>query len=128
MDFAETLDRCHAYVEAGCDLLLAEGLSSVAQAEQLTAAFAGRVPLIHNLLEGGPSPFRRADELAPLGFKVALFAGAMVQSATHAMAAMLAELAASGSTLARRDQMLVAPDMAKLVGAPALAEAAKRWG
>jgi len=128
VDFAETLDRCHAYVEAGCDLLLAEGLSSVDQANQLTAAFAGRVPLIHNLLEGGPSPFRSADELAPLGFKVALFAGAMVQSAVQGMAATLAEIAASGSTLARREAMLLAPDMAKLVGAPALAQAAKRWG
>ena len=127
VDFAETLDRCHAYVEAGCDLLLAEGLSSVAQAEQLAAAFAHRVPLIHNLLEGGPSPFRSAAELAPLGFKVALFAGAVVQSAAHAMAATLAEVAASGSTLARREAMLAAPDMAKRVGAPALAEAAKDW-
>ena len=127
VDFAETLDRCHAYVEAGCDLLLAEGLSSVAQAEALAAAFGHRVPLIHNLLEGGASPFRSADELVPLGFKVALFAGAAVQSAAHGMAATLAEVAGSGSTLARREAMLPAPEMAKLVGASELAAAAKGW-
>jgi 2-methylisocitrate lyase-like PEP mutase family enzyme len=128
VDFAETLDRCHAYVEAGCDLLLAEGLSSVAQAEALAAAFGHRVPLIHNLLEGGVSPFRSADELLPLGFKVALFAGAAVQSAAHGMAATFADVAASGSTRVRHEAMLVAPEMAKLVGAPELAAAAKEWG
>lgn len=126
--FNETMDRCHAYVEAGCDMLLAEGVSSVADAVTLTSAFAHRLPLVHNLLEGGPSPYQCADDIAPLGFKVVLFAGAMVQTATHALAAMLAAMRADGSTLASRDQMLRAPDMGRLVGAPALAEGAKRWG
>jgi 2-methylisocitrate lyase-like PEP mutase family enzyme len=128
VSFSETMDRCHAYVEAGCDLLLAEGVSSVADAVTLTSAFAGRLPLIHNLLEGGPSPFARVDELEPLGFKVALFAAAIVQTATRAISDVLAEARAAGSTLAVRDRMLKAPDMARLVGALELAEQAKRWG
>jgi 2-methylisocitrate lyase-like PEP mutase family enzyme len=128
VDFAESMDRCHAYVEAGCDLLLAEGLSNAADAATLTAAFAARLPLIHNLLEGGPSPFRSADDLAPLGFKVALLAGAMVQTSARAMADLLAHVRAAGSTLEVRDRMLMAPDMARLVGAPALVEDARRWG
>lgn len=126
--FAETMDRCHAYIEAGCDLLLAEGLSNVADAATLSGAFAARVPLIHNLLEGGPSPFRSADDLAPLGFRIALFAGAVVQTSARAIADMLAHTRAAGSTLGVRDRMLMAPDMARLVGAPALVEDAKRWG
>ncbi len=128
IDFSETMDRCQAYVDAGCDLLLAEGVSSFADAQTLTTALGGRLPLIHNLLEGGPSPFRRAEEIAPFGFKIALFAGAMAQTSAHALTALLAELHATGSTLGVRDRMLLAPDMARLVGAPALAEAAKRWG
>jgi 2-methylisocitrate lyase-like PEP mutase family enzyme len=128
VSFSETMDRCHAYVEAGCDLLLAEGVSSVADAVTLTSAFADRLPLIHNLLEGGPSPFARVDELEPLGFKVALFAAAIVQTATRAISDVLAEARAAGSTLAVRDRMLKAPDMARLVGALELAEQAKRWG
>ncbi|WP_439534093.1 isocitrate lyase/PEP mutase family protein [Polymorphobacter sp.] len=125
--FEETLDRCEAYIEAGCDLLLAEGLSSPAQAEALCHRFAARVPLIHNLLEGGASPYRHADELAPLGFRIALYAGATVQTMAHAAAAMLATLRATGSTMAMRDHMLQAPDMARLTGAPALVETAKTF-
>ena len=127
VSFSETMDRCHAYVEAGCDMLLAEGISNPTDAEMLTTAFADRVPLIHNLLEGGPSPYRSVDELAPLGFKIALVAGAVVQTMARAVAGMLAETRAAGSTLKVRDTMFLAPEMARLVGAPALAEDAKRW-
>jgi 2-methylisocitrate lyase-like PEP mutase family enzyme len=123
--FEETLERCEAYIEAGCDMLLAEGLSTPEQAETLCARFASRVPLIHNLLEGGASPYRRADELAPLGFKIALFAGATVQTMTKAARSMLADLQASGTTLPMRDQMLTSPEMAGLTGAAALGEKAK---
>lgn len=126
--FEESLDRCEAYIEAGCDMLLAEGMSTPEQAETLTARFAHRVPLIHNLLEGGASPYRRADELEPLGFKVALFAGALVQSMAHGGSQMLESLHKGGTTDAVRGHMLTAPDMAKLTGAPGLAEAAKSWG
>lgn len=125
--FSETLDRCHAYFEAGCDMLLAEGISNKAEAKALTNAFAGRLPLIHNLLEGGPSPYRGGDELAPLGFKIALIAGAIVQTAAWAIADMLARTRTAGSTLELRDRMLMAPEMARLVGAPMLAEQARRW-
>ncbi len=126
--FSESLDRCQAYVDAGCDLLLAEGISNPDDAATLAKAFAHRVPLIHNLLEGGPSPFRSASDLAPLGFKIALFAGAAVQTMARAVGDMLAELQGSGSTAAFQDRMLKAPDMARLVGAPEFAENAKRWG
>ena len=123
--FGETLERCEAYIEAGCDLLLAEGLSTPEQAQMLTSRFSTRVPLIHNLLEGGASPFRSATDLEPLGFKVALFAGALIQSMTFAGQAALAHLTETGAT--NRDAMLTSPDMAKLTGALDVVETAKGW-
>lgn len=123
--FEETLDRCEAYIEAGCNLLLAEGLSTPEQAHTLTSRFAHRVPLIHNLLEGGASPYRSAADLEPLGFKVALYAGALIQSMTFAGQAMLAGLHQNGAT--NREAMLTSPDMAKLTGAPQVVEKARGW-
>lgn len=125
--FAETLERCAAYIDAGCDLLLAEGLSTAEQAQTLTAHFAHKVPLIHNLLEGGASPFTGVDALKPLGFKIALYAGALIQTMTFAGQALLDTLRAGGTTALCRDQMLTAPQMARLTGAPELIEAAKDW-
>lgn len=123
--FEETLDRCEAYIEAGCDLLLAEGLSTPEQAHILTSRFAHRVPLIHNLLEGGASPFRSAADLEPLGFRVALYAGALIQSMTFAGQAQLAHIHDTGTS--NRAAMLTSPDMARLSGAPEVVEMAKGW-
>ena len=125
--FSQSMDRCHAYVESGCDLLLPEGLAKPDDVLVLTRAFADRVPLIHNLLEGGPSSFRHVKELAPLGFKIALFAGSVIQTMAKAIAGTLSEIHKTGSTVTAQDRMFQAPDMARLVGAPALAEHAKRW-
>ena len=102
-----------------------------ATVEQLEAALAealgGRVPLIHNLLEGGPSPFRHVDELKPYGLKVALFAGAMAQTAAFALEGMLGSLKAGGSTADWQDRMKRAPEMAALVGAPEMVAAVTRY-
>jgi 2-methylisocitrate lyase-like PEP mutase family enzyme len=127
ISLSESMDRASAYIDAGCDLMLAEGLSNPDDATSFAKAFGRKVPLIHNLLEGGPSPFRRAEELAPLGFKIALFAGAAVQTMARSTTAMLADLLANGTTAAFHDRMFKAPDMARLVGAPELVENAKRW-
>ena len=125
--FAETLERCNAYVEAGCDALLAEGLTTPEQVAEVGRLFGQRVPLIHNLLEGGASPFSAAAEIAPLGFRIALMPGAIVQTMARASSELLAQMRTEGSTLAMRERMFTAPEMAKLVGAPQLAEKAQRW-
>ncbi len=65
--FAETLARCNAYVEAGCDALLAEGVTAPDQVAEIGRLFGARLPLIHNLPEGGASPFRSAAAAAPTG-------------------------------------------------------------
>jgi len=129
--FAESLARAVAYVEAGADLCLVEGLSRVEDAAALAAALGGRVPLIHNLLEGGPSPFSCVEDLRPYGFKVALFAGAMAQTAAAALEGMLGNLRGCGSTAEWQGQkpggMKRAPEMAALVGAPEMVAGAKRY-
>jgi 2-methylisocitrate lyase-like PEP mutase family enzyme len=123
--WAESLERALAYVEAGCDLLLVEGLSEAAHAAELVAAVGGRVPLIHNLLEGGRSPYATAAEVAEAGFRVALFAGSGIGTVAHALQGMLAAIRADGATLAVRDRMMTAGQVGALMGAGALAEKAK---
>jgi 2-methylisocitrate lyase-like PEP mutase family enzyme len=125
--FEESLERAVAYVEAGADLCLVEGLSRREDAEALAAALGGRVPLIHNLLEGGPSPFSCVEDLKPYGFKVALFAGAMAQTAAFALEGMLGGLRAAGSTVDWQGRMKRAPEMAALVGAPEMVAGVKRY-
>ena len=125
--FAETLRRCEAYLEAGCDLLFAEGIGSVAEAEELATRFGKQVPLVHNLLEGGPSPYRAASELDVIGYRLALLPGAGVGTMAKAVGDLYAAARRDGSTASRRGDMLTAGEVATLVGTPELADAAKRY-
>ena len=66
------LDRADAYLEAGADLIFVEGPRTMAELEAVAARFAGRVPLVHNLVEGGVTPTDDGAVLDRLGFAVAL--------------------------------------------------------
>ena len=39
----------------------------------IAARFAARVPLVHNLVEGGRSPVSNAAQLQEVGYRVALY-------------------------------------------------------
>ncbi len=95
--FDEALRRAAAFVEIGVDLLFVESLSEPGQVETLAREFGGAVPLVHNLLDGGPSPLRTARDAEAAGFSLALFPGAAIQAAAPAMQGALAALAASGA-------------------------------
>jgi 2-methylisocitrate lyase-like PEP mutase family enzyme len=69
---AAALDRAEAYLEAGADLIFVEGPRTVDEIEAVAARFAGRIPLVHNLVEGGNSPIDDGSTLERLGFAIAL--------------------------------------------------------
>lgn len=66
------LDRAEAFLEAGADLIFIEGPRTMADTEEVARRFASRVPLVHNLVEGGVSATDSGAELERMGFAVAL--------------------------------------------------------
>ncbi len=70
--FESAMERAHAYVEAGADMVFVESLTKREQMEELVRQMDGKVPLLHNLL-------RETDEVSDaqtveqLGYSVALF-------------------------------------------------------
>jgi 2-methylisocitrate lyase-like PEP mutase family enzyme len=100
------LDRAAQYRDAGADLLFIEALPDVESMRAALTRFAGRAPLLANMVEGGKSPLLPAKELEALGFSVAIFPGAMVRVQTHAAQRYLATLARDGTTAALRADML----------------------
>jgi 2-methylisocitrate lyase-like PEP mutase family enzyme len=125
--FDQALDRARAYAEAGADIIFVEGLAELTQLQRLTAEFAGRTPLLHNLLDGGKSPVQTANELAGLGYSIVLFPGAAVQSATSAMEKALHTLKAEGHTKSLRDGMHDAKSLNALIGTPDFLAAAQSY-
>lgn len=122
--FQSALDRACAYAEAGADWVFVEGPESVEQMRAVAAAV--RVPLVHNLVEGGKTPVTRIDELAALGYRIGLHPAFLVNLFAHAAPAMLAQLKADGTSDALRDRLLDLGRVNALLGADELlADAAK---
>lgn len=91
------IERAHAYVAAGADVLFVEALQSVEEFERVGAEQFG-VPLVYNWVEGGRSPSPTADEVAELGYTVLLLPISLLLAATQAMQATLAQIAERGTT------------------------------
>ncbi|GMW06798.1 MAG: 2-methylisocitrate lyase [Nevskiales bacterium] len=125
--FEAGLERAHAYVQAGADVLFVEALRSVEQFERVGRELGGRVPLLANMVEGGRSPLLSIDELSRLGFRLAIFPGAMVRVVGHAATDYLATLGRDGTTRNMLDRMLDFPALNDLIGTEAMLREGDRY-
>lgn len=96
---AESLDaaieRARQYVDAGADWVFLEALETREELETVGRAAIGR-PLVANLVVGGKTPMLTLRELGEIGFDVALYAGALLQSAGGAVMRVLQTLTDTG--------------------------------
>ncbi|MEM8987818.1 MAG: isocitrate lyase/phosphoenolpyruvate mutase family protein [Pseudomonadota bacterium] len=104
--FDYALERADAYCAAGADMLFVEAPQTLAQMEAVAARFAGRVPLLANMVEGGKTPLQTADDLSDAGFSLVITPGAMVRAYVHMAQKFLADLKQTGSTANSRSEML----------------------
>lgn len=125
--FEDALERAERYLAAGADALFIEAPTTVAQMDIIGRRFGGRVPLVHNLVEGGNSPLDDIDELQQLGYRIALYPAALLHRFTPLATQLLAEILRSGSTAALRPDMYDLGDMNRLLGAEELLKAGKAY-
>jgi 2-methylisocitrate lyase-like PEP mutase family enzyme len=114
--FEAGLDRAAAYLEAGADVLFIEALQTREQLAEAGRRFGARVPLLANMVEGGKTPMLPLPELAALGFRIAIYPGAMVRVLGHAAREYLRVLRTEGSTLSHRAHMLDFTQLNALIG------------
>ena len=93
------MDRAEAYCEAGADILFIEAPQSLDEMKKLTAQFAGRIPLLANMVEGGKTPIHSTDELAEIGYKIAIFPGGAVRAIAHHLTDYFGQLIANGNNI-----------------------------
>jgi 2-methylisocitrate lyase-like PEP mutase family enzyme len=121
------LERAQRYREAGADVLFIEALRSPEQMSQATAKFAGRAPLLANMVEGGKTPLLPAGDLQALGFSIVIFPGGLVRALSRTAHDYFASLKATGSTAAFRDRMLDFSELNALIGTPEMLDLARRY-
>ncbi|MGV8932277.1 MAG: methylisocitrate lyase [Luteimonas sp.] len=65
------IERAHAYVQAGADMIFPEAMTSLDDYRKFKQAV--RVPILANLTEFGSTPFFTTDELREAGVDIALY-------------------------------------------------------
>ena len=125
--FEAALERAEAYLEAGADMLFIEAPRSLDEMKTIGECFAGRAPLLANMVEGGKTPVSSAGDLGALGFKFVIFPGAMMRIVAKAGQDYLKALKQDGSTAKVRDRMFDFNGLNELLGTAELLESGKRY-
>ena len=121
------LERAERYLEAGAEVLFIEALRSAEDMKTALARFAGRVPLLANMVEGGKTPLLPAAELEALGYAIVIFPGGLARALGYAAREYLATLKRDGTTAALRERMLDLAGINAIVGTPAMLALGKRY-
>jgi 2-methylisocitrate lyase-like PEP mutase family enzyme len=125
--FEDAMERAERYLEAGADALFIEAPGTVEQMQQIGQQFGQRVPLVHNLVEGGSSPTESVDDLQQLGYRIALYPAALLHQFTPQARQLLAHIQQTGSTESLREQMYDLGDMNDILGAAELLDAGQQY-
>jgi 2-methylisocitrate lyase-like PEP mutase family enzyme len=88
------IDRCHAYAEAGADVVFADGQHTLEHVERLPRECAG-VPCMINL--GPLTPSLSVADIRRLGYSIAIFPGVCLIPAVTAIQGSLRGLRETGS-------------------------------
>jgi 2,3-dimethylmalate lyase len=129
--YAEGLDsalrRAEDFLAAGADVLFVESPESPEELRRIAETFRGAV-LLANMVEGGRTPYVSRDELAALGFKIALFPVTAFLAAAGAMKVCYQHLKQHGTGTGSNVPALPFAEMNALMGFPAVHAFEKRYG
>jgi len=122
------IDRAESYLACGADALFIEAVRSGADMDRVCATFAGRVPLLANMVEGGKTPVQSAEELERRGYRIVIFPGGTARFVAHQLAGYYASLKQHGTTTPQHSNMFDFDQLNSLIGTPALLERGRRYG
>jgi len=123
----EAIDRAHTYKEAGADILFIEAPRSVDELKIIRKSFHLNTPLLANMVEGGKTPVKTADDLKNLGFNIVIFPGGAVRAATFQLQEYYAGLLENGSNAEFSEQMHDFDSLNAVIGTPELLSLGKKY-
>tara|TARA_Y100000591_G_scaffold214362_1_gene186081 strand:+ start:352 stop:1200 length:849 start_codon:yes stop_codon:yes gene_type:complete len=123
----EAIDRAHTYKEAGADILFIEAPRSVDELKIIRKSFHLNTPLLANMVEGGKTPLKTADDLKNLGFNIVIFPGGAVRAATFQLQEYYAGLLENGSNAEFSKRMHDFDSLNAVIGTPELLSLGKKY-
>lgn len=97
------IERAHAFLEAGADIIFIEAPVDVAELRRITSQVDA--PHVANIVFGGLTPEIPREELAEMGFSIVLYANAALQAALRAVRDVLGALRDQGGLSSVKDRL-----------------------
>jgi 2-methylisocitrate lyase-like PEP mutase family enzyme len=110
----EALRRAEAYAKAGADILFVESPESEEEMRRIGQSFD--VPLVANMVEKGRTPVLTRDELASIGYKIAIFPVTALLASVQAMTQVYQQFKDTGSSAHGQTALYDFGDLTKLMG------------
>jgi len=125
--FDAAIDRAGQYIDAGADVLFIEAPRDRDELTKIAQTFAGRVPLLANMVEGGATPISSAATLQEIGFDIVIFPGGIVRALAKTAESFYASLLKSGSNKPFSDRMHDFDGLNAAIGTPDMLAVGKRF-
>lgn len=123
--FEGALQRGIAYGEAGADIVFLEALES--EAEMREACRRINKPLMANMADGGKTPIRSKQELADIGYRLAIFPSATGLAAAAAAENALRVLKGEGTSHSPNLPLFSFAEFNTLIGFEEVWDFERRW-
>ncbi|HEY6457950.1 MAG TPA: methylisocitrate lyase [Steroidobacteraceae bacterium] len=111
---AAAMARAQAYVAAGADMIFAEGLTTLAEYRQFTAAVA--VPVLANITEFGRTPLFSTQQLGEAGVRLALYPLSAFRAMSRAAQEVYAAIRKDGTQRALVPRMQTREELYAVLG------------
>ena len=111
------MERAEAYLACGVDALFIEALRTPEQMTQACERFAGRIPLLANMVEGGKTPVQSATVLGDKGVRIVAFTLQKYYASLHA----------HQTTAPMQGEMLNFDELNAVIGTPELMALGQRY-
>ena len=112
--FDATIERAHAYMAAGADVIFVEAPTSVEQIERIAEMLP--YPKLINMFAGGKTPLISAERLGELGYALVIIPSDLQRAALHAMQQTLTAIRRDGSSASVQDSMISFSDREEIIG------------
>jgi 2-methylisocitrate lyase-like PEP mutase family enzyme len=125
--FEAAMERAEAYLACGVDALFIEALRTPEQMALACERFAGRIPLLANMVEGGKTPVQSASVLGDKGFRIVIFPGGTARAVAFTLQKYYASLHTHQTTAPMQGEMLDFDQLNELIGTPELLALGQRY-
>ncbi|MEI7783005.1 MAG: isocitrate lyase/phosphoenolpyruvate mutase family protein, partial [Betaproteobacteria bacterium] len=125
--FDAAMERAEQYLACGVDALFIEAVRSPEQMKAACGRFAGRIPMLANMVEGGKTPVHSVAALGELGYRIVIFPGGTARAVSHLLRRYYASLHQHQTTAPFKDEMLDFDQLNGLIGTPELLELGKKY-